>query len=198
LSLRTYPNHNQQIFSLTEIVNAELDSSWTKRQIGIIFDTGKRQVNHALRMIADDNRREQPGSPPFLTLEQQQIILHHIREAYRRYEPLPRTQLRSKVLERFNVTPAATRSYEFLNRHSNNITLCRAIPQEESRMNIIVAAARRHIQNMIDFVQNIHTELIFNMDEVGSEEWADRKPKKVFVPIVLAQETLHYAVKRGG
>jgi hypothetical protein len=36
------------------------------------------------------------------------------------------------------------------------------------------------------------------MDEVGREEWADRKSKKIFVPTVRAEETVHYAVKRGG
>jgi hypothetical protein len=51
---------------------------------------------------------------------------------------------------------------------------------------------------VIDFVQDIHTELIFNMDEIGWEEWADRKLKKVFIPTVRPEKTVHHAVKRGG
>jgi hypothetical protein len=84
LSPRTSPNRNQHISSFTEIVNAELDRSWTKSQIGTVVDIGRRQVNRALRVIADDNRREQPGMPPLLTPEQEQIIFHHITEAYGR------------------------------------------------------------------------------------------------------------------
>jgi hypothetical protein len=57
-SLRTYPNRNQQISSFTEIVNAELDLSWTKGQIRTVFNIGKRQVHRALHVVADDNRRE--------------------------------------------------------------------------------------------------------------------------------------------
>jgi hypothetical protein len=64
-------------------------------------------------------------------------------------------------------------------------------------MNVIKATARRHVQNLITFVQNIHAELCFKIDEVGSEEWADRKPKKIFVPTFRAEETVHSAVKRG-
>jgi hypothetical protein len=65
-------------------------------------------------------------------------------------------------------------------------------------MNVTKAAARGHMQNLIEFVYNIHTEFIFNMDEIGSEERTDRKPKKVFIPAVWAQETIDYTVKRGG
>jgi hypothetical protein len=96
------------------------------------------------------------------------------------------------MLELFNVTPATTWGYKFLNRQSNNIALCLATPQEESIMNVTKAAVRRHVQNLTDLVQNIHTELFFNIDEVGSEEWTDRKPNKVFLPTVRAEETVHY------
>jgi hypothetical protein len=61
LSLRTCPNRNQQISSFTDIIDAELDLNWTKRHIGNVFDAGKQQMNRALRVIADDNLREQPG-----------------------------------------------------------------------------------------------------------------------------------------
>jgi hypothetical protein len=126
------------------------------------------------------------------------MILYHTAESYGRHEPLTRAQLRSKVMELFNVTPVPTWPYGFLNGHSDNITLCLATPLEESRMNVTKAAARQQVQNPIDFVQNIHMELIFNMDEVGSEEWADRKPKNIFAPTARAEETVYYAVKRGG
>jgi hypothetical protein len=101
------------------------------------------------------------------------------------------------VLELFDVSPALTWPYEFLNRHSDNIILCLAIPQKESRINVTKVAARRRVQNLIEFVRNIHMALIFNIDEVESEEWAERKPKKVFVPAVRAEETVHHALKRG-
>jgi hypothetical protein len=65
-------------------------------------------------------------------------------------------------------------------------------------MNVAKTAAQRHVKNLIDFVQNIHTEFVFKMDEVGSEEWADAKPKKAFVPTFRAEETIRCDVKRGG
>jgi hypothetical protein len=65
-------------------------------------------------------------------------------------------------------------------------------------MNVIKAAARCHVQNLIVFVQNIHAELCFKMDEVGLEEWAGRKPKKIFVPTVRAEETVHSVMKCRG
>jgi hypothetical protein len=64
LWLRTYQNYNQQISSFINIINAELDLNWTKRQIGTVFGIGKRQLHRELRVIADDGRREQPETPP--------------------------------------------------------------------------------------------------------------------------------------
>jgi hypothetical protein len=133
-----------------------------------------------------------------ITPEQEEMIIHQIVEAHAHDEPLTRALLRSKVLNLFGATPGAAWPYHFLKRRSDQIAISVAIPQEESRMNVTKAVARKHVQKLVDFVQNIHTELVFNLDEVGSEEWADRKPKKVFAPTVRAEKTVHHPVNRGG
>jgi hypothetical protein len=61
LSLETLQTRNQQIAAFTHIINSERDMNWTKGQIGIVFHTGKRQLNRVLRLISDVARREQPG-----------------------------------------------------------------------------------------------------------------------------------------
>jgi hypothetical protein len=49
-------------------------------------------------------------------------------------------------------------------------------------MTVTQEIARTHIANLVNDVHDIPTELVFNIDEVGSQEWADRKPRRVVIP----------------
>jgi hypothetical protein len=54
--------------------------TWSQN-ISFLSDFEVFEVNLELRVIADDDRREQPGRPLLLIPEQKQIILYHITEA---------------------------------------------------------------------------------------------------------------------
>jgi hypothetical protein len=49
-------------------------------------------------------------------------------------------------------------------------------------MNVTKEIARRHMADLERHVQNVPAEPIFNFDEVGSQDWGDRKPRAVIVP----------------
>jgi hypothetical protein len=95
------------------------------------------------------------------------------------------------------LTSSDTWPYDFLKRHSDEIAFALALPQEESKMNLTKGITQEHVHKLIGFGSNVHTELVFTMDEVGSEEWSDRKPKNVLTPAVRAEKTGSYQVKRG-
>jgi hypothetical protein len=46
----------------------------------------------------------------------------------------------------------------------------------------------RYMKTMKDFVRGKAFALIFNVDEVGSADWEERKPKKVIVLISIPEE----------
>jgi hypothetical protein len=68
--------------------------------------------------------------------------------------------------------------WHFVHRHPEGLEHAKAYPQEEARMRVTKEIARMHVANLINYVTDIPTELIFNIDEVGSQEWADRKARK--------------------
>jgi hypothetical protein len=45
---------------------------------------------------------------------------------------------------------------------------------------------------VIRFVQNVHAEFVFNMDEVGSEELADRKAENPSALAVRAEKAVQF------
>jgi hypothetical protein len=48
--------------------------------------------------------------------------------------------------------------------------------------------------NMKNYVEGILVQLEFNIDEVDSSDWEDRKPKKILIPSDMAYETVFHAV----
>ena len=45
-------------------------------------------------------------------------------------------------------------------------------------------------------MEGVPTELIFNLDEVGMQKWADRKKKKILAPVDMKNSRIEYAVER--
>jgi hypothetical protein len=49
-------------------------------------------------------------------------------------------------------------------------------------MQITKDMCKIHIWNLERYVQNVPAELILNLDEMGSQEWPDRKKRDVIIP----------------
>jgi hypothetical protein len=49
---------------------------------------------------------------------------------------------------------------------------------------------------MKDSIHGKASEFVFNLDEVGSADWEDRKPKKIIVPISIPEEDVYHPVSR--
>jgi hypothetical protein len=53
-----------------------------------------------------------------------------------------------------------------------------------------------HIRNLEQYVKDVPTELILNVDEVGCQEWSDRKKRDVIIPHQERRCRIEYAVSR--
>jgi hypothetical protein len=70
--------------------------------------------------------------------------------------------------------------------------------QEDRRLTVPRIQLEEHIQTM---KMKVHvagkfSELVFNLDELDSADWADRKVKKVIVPADVRNEDVYHAVSR--
>jgi hypothetical protein len=63
-------------------------------------------------------------------------------------------------------------------------------------MEVSKGIARTHIRNLKRYVKDVSTELILDADEVGSQEWSDRKKRDVIIPHQERPCTIQYAVSR--
>jgi hypothetical protein len=63
-------------------------------------------------------------------------------------------------------------------------------------MEVSKEIARTHIRNLERYVKDVSTELILNIDEVGCQEWSDRKKRDVIIPHQERLCRIEYAVPR--
>jgi hypothetical protein len=63
-------------------------------------------------------------------------------------------------------------------------------------MKISKRIARTHIRNLERYVKDVSTEFILNVDEVGCQEWSDRKKCDVIIPHQERPCMNEYAVSR--
>ena len=85
------------------------------------------------------------------------------------------------LVEELNVHVTRKRLLEFMKAHG--FAYVSGIPTEEARADVDKAKLRRFfIDRLPDAVEGAHPSLIFNMDEMGAERYADRKRINVFLP----------------
>jgi hypothetical protein len=164
-------------------------------QIGSIFNINKGTV-HRIRAQGIVDYETSIGHPTLLSPSDEDQVIEQIRTAFDGGSPLSPKQLREHVRETF--AKRATRGWvwHFVRRHSEDLEHAKAYPQESGRMTVTKEIARTHVANLVNYVQDTPTELVFNIDEVGSQEWADRKPRRVIVPHQERRQRIQYSVPR--
>jgi hypothetical protein len=189
------PSRNAQVFALASIIQDELQMKWSLAQIGSIFDIHKGTV-HRIRSQGTKDYEASIGHPTLLSSNEEVQVIQQVRTSFASGCPLSPKQLREYVRESFAKHASRGWVWHFVRRHSGELDHAKAYPQEDARMNITKETARIHIANLINYVKDVPTELVFNIDEVGSQEWADRKPRSVIIPHQERPRKIHYSVRR--
>jgi hypothetical protein len=189
------PSRNSQILALFAILRDELNLVWSYRDMGSVFGMNKGTV-YRLRLEAMRDIVHETGRPTSLTVDQEATLIAYITDCFQRGAPLSPRQIRSHVQETFEKHVSSSWTWRLVKRHPAVLQRAIAYPQEDRRMNVTKEIARRHIRNLQQYVQDTPTELILNVDEVGSQEWADRKKREVIIPHQVRLGRVEYAVSR--
>jgi hypothetical protein len=164
-------------------------------QLGYVFNINKGIVHR----ICSKGMRDfevHIGHPNLLSTEQKKEVIQHIITSFQRDCPISPKQIRVFVGEQFNKGASRRWLWHFVRRHSDRLDHAKAYPQEDTRVNVTKELARKHVTNLLQHVQNVPTELIFNLDQVGCQEWADRKPRAVIIPHQSQPIRVEYSVPR--
>jgi hypothetical protein len=86
--------------------------------------------------------------------------------------------------------------HAFIGRNLDTLQICHYLPQEDTRLTVLREQLEDHIENMKSIVVEKFAEFVFNLDEVGSSDWEDRKPRKVIVPRTVSPGDVYHPVSR--
>ena len=85
------------------------------------------------------------------------------------------------IVDELNVPVSRHAVWEYMENHG--YAYVSGIPTEAERVNVSRAEVQRfYTTTLPNAVEGAHPALVFNMDEMGAERYADRKHVKVFVP----------------
>jgi hypothetical protein len=131
-----------------------------------------------------------------LDKERENILIIHIQERNGQFQALTEKELLLFVKENFEKTLTNGAVHKFSFRYRDEVYVCQSLPQEDKRAVIPREYLEQNIQRMKDSIHGKASELVFNLDEVGSTEWEDTKSKKVIVPISVLEEDVSRPVSR--
>jgi hypothetical protein len=175
------PSRNPQVFALASIIQDELHEKWSLAQIGFIFNINNCTV-HRIRAQGTVDYETCVGHPALLSPNDEDRVTEQVRTSFNGGTALSPKQLREYVRETFAKRASRGWVWHLVRRHPRDLEHAKAYPQESGQMTITKEIARTLVANLVNSVQDIPTDLIFNVDEVGSQEWADRKPRRVIIP----------------
>jgi hypothetical protein len=69
---------------------------------------------------------------------------------------------------------------------------------EDHRVDVTPEVIADYLQNAIALIDDLPAHLLFNADEMGHQEWADRHERTCFVPVFHQGDQVGYPVSRAG
>jgi hypothetical protein len=164
----------------------------------MVFTTNVRTIRkYLLKGVQDPNLpgRHDDGHLAF-SEECEKIILEKLKNEYESNRAFTRKQLLSYVASTFDNSVTKGWVNSFIGRHLDELKVCQSFPQEDTRFLIPRDYLKQHIVNMQTYVRGKTAELVFNLDEVGSSDWEDRKSRKVVVPAKVDSDNVFHPVPR--
>jgi hypothetical protein len=79
----------------------------------------------------------------------------------------------------------------FLQRHPDKIIKTKSASQEQQHLQGPRVFLERTVHDRNEHVQGCVAELVFNLDEMSSSDWEDRKTKTAIVPATMVGQTMH-------
>jgi hypothetical protein len=160
----------------------------------MIFQLNPRTVRkYLLRGVQDP---KQPGRHRALDESLESELVNHILLAFNEGTAMTQKQVLEFVCKQYSRLLTKGWVHAFIGRHLDSLQICRSIPQDDTRLTIPRENLERHIQNMRSIVEGKFAELVFNLDEVGSSDWEDRKPRKVVAPRGVSPKDVNHPVSR--
>jgi hypothetical protein len=151
-------------------------------KIGLIFGVNGGTISNQMdRFIEHGGEQGDIGRPKLLSRGQREEIFDLIIARYNKSNPLTMGEIVNHIAETYKVEIDRTTLAHIMSE-DGRIKACTAVPMEDKRLEVTQEQIADYFAVLDRDVQGKPAHFVFNMDEMGHQEWADRKQKTVYVP----------------
>jgi hypothetical protein len=188
------PFRSHQLCFLRDYANDILKHPIGTKALAELFEMSERTVR---RNLVQGPQAPGPlGRHLALDDESEAGLVTTLLDAFEAGQAKTKKQLLQIVRERHGSKFTRGWVNSFIGRHLDALRTCRSLPQEETRLTVPRSQLEEHIATLKVHLMGKCAELVFNLDELGSADWEDRKVKKVIAPAAVPKEDVFHSVSR--
>jgi hypothetical protein len=188
----------EQCYHACRILRLERVPAIPYSMIGRILDLDKGTVQrHFRKAIAHMADLPQNGRPPIISHEEQEQLITAIQEAYDARRPMTIGEVHYYIETRFHKSIDRNTLMHMLRREPR-LRSCHGIPMEEARVDVTAEVIWDFFRRAMEVVEGVPAHFVFNMDEMGHQDWADRKVVTCIVPASHVEKQVNVPVSRAG
>jgi hypothetical protein len=166
--------------------------------IGAILGVDKSTVRKEWKLWLEYENMQRPhGRHPILSNEVREDLIRWITAKWRVHEPVTHRQARLFLSEKWGIT-VIPNTMSHIIRCIPEIRCCDAFPMEAERMNVPDQAVYTWFENLSRSIDGVPPHFVFNMDEMGHQDYADAKVKRCLLPAHVNDSRPCYEVSRRG
>jgi hypothetical protein len=189
----TLESRSHQTCFLPDYAGKTLNRLIDTKELSDIFEMSERTIR---RILAKGPQDPSPSGPHRAMDDGTgSTFVQIIAEAFHRGQALTNKEMLQIICERNHFLTKGW-LHAFIGHHLGQLQICHSLPQEDTRMIVPQAHLEEYIQLAKLVIAGMFSELVLNLDEVGSSDWEDRRPKKVIVPRSVSPDDVYRSVSR--
>jgi transposase len=176
----------------------QMSNNLTERLIGKIFNiSGSTVHTHWLRFLQKNPDVIINGRPTLFTPLIQQRIYDFIMERYYDQSPARVPDITEYLSKEFAIEIADDTLRHFLKR-DNKVKPIIGLPMEAGRVKCDPEAIDQYFKELASYSKGLDAHFLFNVDEMGCQDFVDSQPTIVFVPLEFPENSIPIPVDRNG
>jgi hypothetical protein len=191
------PNLRLQCFHACRILRLNRRPCVPYSLIGRVLGADKKTVKRHFKQHSKFPNGARNGRPPILTSAQMDELFEFIAEGYRQRSPWTIRQVKEFIARTFHVSLEKTTLGHLLERDPRFRT-CPGVPMEDLRIAVTPQQIENFFREAFSVIEGVPAHFIFNMDEMGHQEWADRKQVVCVIPSFHQDNHVNVPVPRTG
>lgn len=160
------------------------EPKYTYNIIGTLFNISQeaaRRYSLKGEKYIKNGKLSKAGHPTLLNETQVNEVIEATTRQENINEPFSRQDFLKYILDTFNISPSDQWINSFMKQNNNRLEQTNAYSLEDSRAELTRDQLKYHMKELEEFIEDVHPQLLINIDESGLDQIRNNEVKKVIV-----------------